>query len=615
MNNSYPDCIGNRYRLKRIFYGEYFFLLILLIMSNSNLYGQADPVKYTKEQWNDINKTENLTHKIQKIFGLAKYYSDYLGHDQIADSISQIAIQIAEESHMLDLRQLAYSSYIQSNNLYACYSKALGYALKAEQISLESSPKIIYQNTLNLATVYLAGYAYDNALNYSYKALSLITTYNNDLWKAESFLKIGNSLEGKNQKIEAFRNYLNALSLAERLKNIDLQIKCYDYLSHFYNLNRIYNKATQYKLMQIDLIKKQIPIDSSALIWTKYDLQVIDLTSNNNQFNESTMQHILEFAQRNNYKRLYKYELALIRTHLIESGQIKQLHSLYDQQFPAEMRNLAQENPGLFYRINAFFYEEEKMHDSALYYFNKAEKILQAHPNKIMQSNFYYRFGQFLLRSDLKDSALTKFNKSYELANEAAYFDYMLNASSQLELIHKKNGDYNKAYHYAVLNKELTDSINNMSKNDQFLILEIDHETRQRAQANELERQATVKRHSLQYTAMVIIIISIFLLLLMLGSLKVSEWIIKMLSFFSLIFFFEFIVLIADNKIHTITHGEPWKIMLIKIFLLAILFPMHHWIERRVVAFLLHPGLINIAKYPMRKKLSNLFNKTETNQH
>jgi uncharacterized membrane protein YidH (DUF202 family) len=201
------------------------------------------------------------------------------------------------------------------------------------------------------------------------------------------------------------------------------------------------------------------------------------------------------------------------------------------------------------------------------------------------------------------EKAIEKFVRSYELASEAGYFDYMLSASRELEVLYARKNDYRNAYNYAVLNKALSDSVNSMSKKDQLLIMEIDHETRQRDLAADQERQSTLRRHYLQYNAIIIIIISVFIVLLMLGSLKVPEWITRSLGFFSFIFLFEFIVLIADHKIHEVTQDEPWKVLLIKIVLIGILLPFHEWIEKRVVAFLLNPALINISRYPVRSKL------------
>jgi len=574
-------------------------LMIILLLPGVALYSQVDitvnPVMLLKE----IKKTDNDSIKIGKLFDRAWFNFDIVGDDRLADSLSRIAVQIAEDSHRPELLLMSYNRYIRSNNLFTHYKTALGYALKAEQVAGSNNPDIAFCNADNLVSVYLSGYEYDKALEYGYKALSISSAPDNTIRKAESYLDIGNCLDGKNQKIEAFRNYLNATALAEGAKNTFLLVKCYSQLSQFYNLNKIYNKATHYKLMQGDLLRRVLPVDSVALMWTKYDLQVIDLNSNNNELNERSMKEILDFARRKKINRLLKYEISLIRTHLIEADKIRQLHDLYFKQFPVELKSLASENPALYNKLKAYFCEDENKPDSALYYFKQAEMFLQSDPNKVLQSNFYYRFGQFFMRHGLKHNAIEKFSKSYELAKSASYFDYMLIAARQMETIYYSNGDYKSAYKYAVLNKVLSDSVNNMSKNDQLLVMEIDHVSRLRDQAAEQERQSILRRHYLQYNAIIIIMIGIFIVLLMLGSLKVPEWIIKMLGFFSFIFLFEFIVLISDRMINEITHEEPWKIMLIKIFLIGILLPMHHWIEKRVIAFLLNPRLINISQYPL----------------
>ena len=578
-------------------------LMTLLIFPESEMFSQVDPLAQYGKLKDEIALTNTDSLKIEKLFDLACFYSDYLGDDNLADSASVIAIRLAEESHRPELLVIAYNRYIESNNLSANNKKALGYAIKAGQLSNTDDPGIDFRITKNLVTVYLSGYEYDKALEYGYKALSLATMTENVNWKAEGYLDIGKCLEGKNQKIEAFRNYLNAESLAQKIKDTSLQIKCASCLSHFYNLNKIYNQATRYKLIQCDLLRKMNPVDSIALMWTQYDLQVIDLNSNNNQLDAGSFRKILDFAVRRKFTRLLTDEIALIRTHLIQADKIGLLHDFYTKEFPQELKKMATENPGMYYRLKAFFCEEEHRPDSALYYFNKAELTLQTNPNKVLRANFFKRFGQFFLREGLKDKAIEKFSDSYKLACEAGYFDYMLSVSRQLETLYAGKGDFRNAFNYAVLNRTLSDSISNMSKQDQLLIMEIDHETRQRDLAAQSEKQSTERRHYLQYNAIIVIIISVFVVLLMLGSLKVPEWIIKMLGFFSFIFLFEFIILIADHKIHEITQGEPWKILLIKICLIAILLPMHHWIEKRVVSFLLNPGLINISRYPVRSKL------------
>ncbi len=595
---------GNSVKIGKNRMKSKFIFFLLLMLLNGELFCQVDPLTYPGKLKHECESTGNDSLKIEKLYGIAFFYYDYLGNSKFADCISDIAIRLAEKSHRTELLFEAYNGYVESNDLHVYHRKALDYALKAEQISsVSKNAEVAFRNYKNLASVYLAGYEFDKALEYSYKLLSIAGTSDNIALKAESYLFIGQSLEGKNQKIEAFRNYLNAVSLAERTGDQRLRRECYARLSNFYNFSKLYNKATHYKLLQRDLITRAKPVDSVAMIWAEYDLQVIDINSNNNQMYESNMEEILDFAIRHKHARLLNYEIGLIRTHYIEANKIGLLHDLYYKKFPHELAGLASGDPALYFRLRAFFSEEEQKTDSALYFFNKAEEILASDPNKILQANFYNRFGQFLLRHGLKEKAIGKFSKSLELARSACYIDYMLGAARQLEAIYAGEGDYKNAFNYSVMNKVLNDSMNNMSKKDQLLIMEIDHETRQRELAAEQEKQATLRRHYLQYTAITVGILSAFVILIMLGSLKVPEWIIRMLGFFSFIFLFEFIVLLSDHMIEEITQGEPWKVLLIKIFLIAILLPLHHSIEKRVITYLLNHKLLDISRFSLVMRL------------
>ncbi len=590
--------------------------LVLQIFLPSGLFSQIEPAAHIRKMVTEVNKAENDSLKIERLSRLAFFYLDYLGDYKSADSIAEVAIQIARQSRRPELLFLAYNKYAESCNLYENYQKAREYVIKAEQISFDrKNSENVFSNYKNIIAVYLSGYEFDKALEYGYKLLSVAGTSENIELKAESYLEIGQCLEGKNQRIEAFRNYLNATTLADKIHSTSLLIECYSRLSHFYNNNKLSSKATHYKLLQQNLIRNAKEVDSVALVWTDYDLQVIDLNSNNNKLNEGDMEKILKFAVRHRHNRMLNYEIAIIRSHCIEANKFVLLRDLYGKKFPGELDKLASENPALYFRLRAFFSEEEKMPDSAFYYFNQAEKKLKAESNIILQSSFYIRFGQFLMRHGYKKQAVEKFLKSLELAKTAFYIDYMLVATKQLEAIYAGEGDYKNAFQYSVLNKVLNDSINNMSKKDQMLIMEIDHETRQRDLAAEKEKQSTSRRYSLQYTAMIIGILTIFVILIMLGSLKVPEWIIRTLGFFSFIFLFEFIILLADHQIHEFTHGEPWKIMLIKIFLIAILLPLHHWIEKKVINYLLSHKLIDMSKLSTLRSLKGYYKKWTDRQH
>lgn len=582
-----------------------FVLVLLWVSTKSN--GQAQPEVYKNKLLLEIAVAKDDSVKIEKLSKLAFYYYDYLGDKQLADSINQKALELAEASFRPGLLLLAYNRYIECNDPGLHLQKSLDYATEAVKLSkLSNNPEVEWRSYSNLVKVYLVAYNYSKALGSSYQALAIADAIENLTLKAQSYLLIGQSLEGNNQKIEAFRNYLNASSLAEKIQNKVLLKKCYSLLSGFYNYNKLFDKAILYKLRQVDLISNSRPVDSTELMWAKYDLQAISINSNNNKLNTNSVQGILDFAIRNNLTRLKNYEIALYRSHLIAADKISQLITLYTMQYPDEFTKLSKENPALYYRIKAYFNEEGKKPDSAYYNLARSEQLIQADPNKILQSNFYQRFGQFLMRQGKPEDAIEKFTKSYDLAREASYFEYMLSASKSLESLYAGLGDYKNAYTYSAFNRSLNDSINLLTKNDQLFMMEIDHETRLREHAVEVENIQTHRRHNIQYTAITIIIISMFIVLMMLGSLKVPSWTIKMLGFFSFILFFEFIIMIADHKIYEITANEPWKILLIKIGLIAFLLPFHHWIEKKVILFLIEHQLIKIPRLSIQNVLGKL---------
>jgi hypothetical protein len=74
--------------------------------------------------------------------------------------------------------------------------------------------------------------------------------------------------------------------------------------------------------------------------------------------------------------------------------------------------------------------------------------------------------------------------------------------------------------------------------------------------------------------------------MVMMGMFKVSATTIKMIGFFTFLMFFEFIFLIFKKNIYAVTNGEPWKDLLFMILLAAILLPLHHWLEHRVIHYL-----------------------------
>jgi hypothetical protein len=71
--------------------------------------------------------------------------------------------------------------------------------------------------------------------------------------------------------------------------------------------------------------------------------------------------------------------------------------------------------------------------------------------------------------------------------------------------------------------------------------------------------------------------------------------------------------MLLDTYIHHITHGEPLKIWLIKIGLLSMLLPLHHYLEEKMIHYLLSKHLIESKSFsflrkafPARKKAKHI---------
>jgi class 3 adenylate cyclase len=458
------------------------------------VFPQFDPDSVIHRWRIEYAKPAGDSLRIERLAQLAFFYQDYLDNKPMADSLSDAAILIAQQSLRNDLLILAYNRYIEVNDLNFNHNqqKAMGYAIKALEISsLTFNPATEWRVIRNLVEVCLEGYMFDKALAYSNSALRLAETMKDEQRKAESLLLIGRSLDSKNQRLEAFSNYLDAADIAEKLNDYPLLRKCYSRLSGFYNRSKLYGQAIKYKNLEGIVIMTSVPVDFTALMYIQYDLLVLDLDLNNNRMSETTANLILDYAIRNKNGRLKNFQLALLRRHLIEANRIGALYDIYHRQFPGELQKIQATEPALYYRLQAFFNEELERPDSAEYYFMKADKLLESASNRILRSNFYNRWGQFCVRQGRKKEAIRKFMKAYDLANSASYFDFMLTASKQIEAIYLDMKDYRQAYFYSNLTRVLSDSINNTARKDQVIMAEINRQSQVREEATKREKEAT----------------------------------------------------------------------------------------------------------------------------
>ncbi len=543
-----------------------------------------------------VDKTEMLTklksaktdiEKIASYNELAAFYIDWEADAAVADSLLSEGIALAEMSYNNNLLLQAYANYLIVIDDYNYAKKSEAIIEKLNALGGQfSKPEDNWKCKYALAKGYQLIFKMESARDYAYQALTLAIQSKDQATIVETHLTLGDIQQKMNNNVEAIRNYLDALTIAEAEQNVILRMDCYHRLSNFYNLIKAYDKSIQYKLKEIHLSEIDEHPDSIRIMTLKFDLEVIAF--NNRTVNEKQLYNILDFAERHHVEKLKKFGMVAFRNHLIKQNDFAQLYKLFNIEFPEELERIKINDTTTYYRLNALFKEYKGESDSAAYYFDKAAQRINTSSDKLRKSSFYLRYGDFFQRHNQPEKAIDQYRSAYLLASSMPYYEFMLEASDKLESIFVEMGDYTNAYKYGNINRNIADSLSSMVKKEELQLLEIENEEVLREQRTVKAEEETRRRNNIQYTAITILIATAFLLLLILGGFNVHASIIRMVGFICFIFFFEFLILLFDTWIHHLTHGEPWKILAIKILLMAGLVPLHHMIEKRVTHYLIN---------------------------
>ena len=550
-----------------------------------------------------LHEVEIAKEKIPLLGELAGYYVDWEGNYFRADSLLNVGIEIAELSY--DYPQLleAYSNYLLVMDDYN-YSNSISEVIdKLESFSSQlREPVENWKCKIALAKGYLLVFKMEQARDLAYQALTTAIQLKDQQMTVKTHLVVGEIQQKMTNNVEAIRNFLDALTIAESSQDVVLRMECYKHLSNFYNLLKAYDKSIQYKLKELDIAENAIHPDSIRTMSIKYDLEIIAF--NNRTLNEKQLYKIIDFAKRNNIPKLNQNGIALFRTHLIKQNDFAQLFTLFHSKYPEELEKIRINDTTTYFRLQAFFLELEGDIDSARTYYEMAALRLDQSKDKLRKSSFYLRYGDFLQRSAFPQEAIEQYMRAYELLSSIPYFEFMLEATGKMEKLYLLQNDFANAYKFIAITQNIKDSLQNEMQKGQLQLMEIENEETLREQKLLLEKEETRRQHNIQYTAITIIIATAFILLVVLGGLNVSPTMIRMVGFLSFIFFFEFLILLFDTWIHHLTHGEPWKILAIKILLMCGLLPLHHIIEKKVTHYLIHHDIKWIPKKIFRFRKS-----------
>ena len=556
-----------------------------------------------------LGKAIPVTEKVNILDELSRVLMNV--NPKEADEYGNKLIAVAEESRDRKLMFKAYlsngtrCSYFASQKAYS--QKSIEFYNKALELARQNRmEEEVGAAQMHLSTVYRLIPDNDKALSYATQAFSLVSTLRNDSLRAEAHNVYGQAYQAKNENILALRNYLSALRIAEELKNPSLILNCYQYLSSFYSEIEDYDKAIDYMTMAYkkldDTREKNAPYQK--VIFNNY---IGNLYAYKKNYDMAISYFELSIRMADSLKfstlKIPAY-VSLLNQYLRIDEPKKALDYLNSP--PGDNLKKYLGNFGMASMIDQAYgvvYTELGNYDSARIYLERARPMFENSSNENNKVNFYTQLASFYRKSGDKEHAIEYYLKVKEFSEKNGLLENVKRASRYLDTLYRQSGDIATASIYNGIYYQYKDSIETLKREKELTQVEAADEQQRQLRAVKEKEEKDRQRNNIQYLAITIGIVALFIGLVVLGMFKVSANTIKMIGFFAFLMFFEFIFLIFKKNIYSITKGEPVKDLLFMIGLAALLLPLHHWLEHKVIHYLTSHNRLTSAGHHIKRRL------------
>ncbi|RYZ24101.1 MAG: tetratricopeptide repeat protein [Chitinophagaceae bacterium] len=489
-------------------------------------------------------------------------------------------------------------------------AKAIGYFTEALNVARHNKlEKEQAGALLALGNTYLSLFEYDKAQRHISEAFSLASILRSDSLRVVAGNIYGNYYRARKERLLALRSFLNSLRIAEDLGDANLRRSCYSNLARFYEDIEDYDRAIDYVQKAMEQLA-QIKLGGEDFYRAQDIYRLGMLYSNKKDFEmaETYFEHCVRLADtlKNGPLKAMGYSGLLDR--YLNASEPEKAFAFFTKRHEITDYLVKMGMPEAIDRARALIYKGMKRYDSAGYYFARAAGRYEQNGTPQMRMAISVEYGNYYKDLGNLPTAIAMIEKAQALAQASGNLDWQQFTAKELDTLYARTGDFRKSYAAQQQYYRFKDSLDKLGEEKELLQVELaDQEQRDKRRQAE-EAAALERKHTLQYMGITVAIGALFVLLVLIGLFQVSATVIKVLGFFSFIFFFEFIILIADNKIHHATHGEPLKVLGIKVLLIAALLPLHHWLEHKVVHYLASrklqeaAGRTGIARFLRKRK-------------
>ena len=561
---------------------------IVLALVGPAMRCMAQPDYWPDSLKRELAKATGWKEKANFANNLALYY--FGQNRSLSDEYARQSVEAAEMSRdrKLMITTFLYNAkrFQQGVGLKANLDMAVEYIRRAEQIAKEEKMDegLVYTDVA-FAELYRTLGDNARAMTYSNQAVTTAEDMENDSVQVAAYTSLGLSYEARNEKLVAFRNYLKALDVAEGWKNTYLIRNASAYLAYFYHGIHEEEKAIDYevnivipsdrKLGHLNELRGDYNTLSQFFVRKKeYDIAL------------ECLEHAIQLADTLHFDLVKIDSYFAIFDTYFKSGQYwKGMDYLHAHPVVTDYLDRA----GMHFVVDGIYadaYLDMRRFDSAAYYYGREAPEVEARANVPNKADFYAQMGEFNKERGMWEQGIMWYKKAEEMGRAMGDLHLLEQTSQNLDTLYRRLHNYEQAYDYHTLYAQYSDSIRNLARETDLLKLEVDNDNRRRERQAREDEQAKEHRHNVQYMGFTIGLVTLFIALVMMGWLAVPPSVIRGLGFLSFIFLFEFIILLTDKQIGELTHEEPWKVLLIKIGLAAILLPLHHWSEHKVIHFL-----------------------------
>jgi tetratricopeptide (TPR) repeat protein len=548
----------------------------------------------------------------EKVFWWERYALAVMNVDrERSDSLGRALIEYAEETRN---RRLMVQAYMASGQRLSFFTgnierqrKSAEYYQQALEIAGKSKLDDMRAGILvRLSLVYAGMHDKEKALSHANQAASVVSTLKNDSLSAEVQLSLGNVYQLRNEKILALRFFLNALRISEKMHNYSLMRSSYSYLSRFYAQIDDYEKAIDYATEAYHALdhipEKNVPYQ-----------RVIDVSSIGNLY---SLKKSYDIAI-NHFHRAIAMADSLHFTNLKLPAYMNLFNQFLRRDQPAEALAFFNSEKGEYMKEQlrlfgmasvidqayGITYTALGRYDSAKYFLVRATPFFEKNTSVLNQMYFYHNKGILYKKMGYIDSAIHYFEKLKRTGENAGVLENIQAASKELDSLYAAKGDLKTARTYYSTYILYRDSIEVLGKEKELAQEEAADEQQRQERLDEERAEQARRRNNIQYLSITFGIFGLFLLLVVLGMFRVSANLIRGLGFFAFLLFFEFIFLIFKKNIHSITHGEPWKDLAFMIALAAMLVPLHHYLEKKVLNYLTSHDRLKRATSGIRQRI------------